>query len=218
MIIKMCNPLYYFIFLYKFGHSSSKIRMNRELHHFLTGINTKQEPAWEYLYKNYYSSLCSYAMQIIKDQELVRDVVEGVIVRLWETKIHFDNLPALHGYLYKAVYNNSLKILRSKNTENQYYTAQKENETIEQEETEEMVIQEEVIRRLRQLIDRMPEKRKEIMLLCMEEKKVKEISQILGISINTVKKHKKEASDAIRQAMPPDMLVLCSFLLPEFPL
>lgn len=47
MIIKMCKPLYHFIFLYKFGHPSSKIRMNRELHHFLTGINTKQEPAWE---------------------------------------------------------------------------------------------------------------------------------------------------------------------------
>ena len=182
--------------------------MIKELKYFLEGINTKQEQAWEHLYADYYSPLCCYALKILKDRELVRDVVQGVIIRLWEADLHFADLPSFHGYLYKSVYNNSLKVLRDKNIEDHYLAVQESREHIVPEELGEAIIEEEVVRRLRSLIDRMPEKRREVMLLCMEEKKVEEISQILGISVNTVKKHKKEAYESIRHSLPADMLVL----------
>lgn len=182
-----------------------------ELREFLVGINTKKDGAWRHLYADYYSPLCNYALKILQDREWAMDTVQEVFMKLWEARVHFEDLPSFHGYLYRAVHNNCLKLLRDKNIENQYLTVQ-ENENADYDEEEfNAVLEEEVVRKLRHVIDNMPEKRREVMLLCLEEKKVEEISELLGISINTVKKHKKEAYQYIRKTLPPDILIL--FLL-----
>ena len=66
--------------------------MTEEPLNFLYGINTKQEKAWQYLYAEYYSPLCCYALKILKDREYAMDVVQGIIVRLWEADTYFENI------------------------------------------------------------------------------------------------------------------------------
>jgi len=188
--------------------------MMTEQRHFIEGINAKVEEAWKHLYADYYSSLCCYALRILKDPELARDVVQGVIVRLWEAEVHFPDLPSFQGYLYKAVYHNSLQMLRDRHREEHLIALGKADAA--GEEWNYGMIEEEVIRRLRRVIEQMPEKRREVMLLCLEEKKVEEIARILGISENTVKKHKKEAYEFIRQQMPSDPLILFLLLCYSF--
>ena len=46
----------------------------------------------------------------------------------------------------------------------------------------------------------------------LEEKTVEEIGEILGISVNTVKKHKKEAYQYIRKILSPDIFILFCLL------
>lgn len=184
-----------------------------ELNFFLTGLNAKREDAWRHLYADYYSPLCNYAFKILPDREQAMDVVQDAIVKLWESNVYFENMPSFHGYLYRSVHNNCLKLIRNKNIENRYLTVQ-ENDAPDYISPEfYSILEEEVVRRLRSIIDRMPEKRREVMLLCLEEKKVEEISKILGISINTVKKHKKEAYQYIRETLPPDILLLFFFFI-----
>ena len=89
---------------------------------FLYGINTKQEKAWQYLYAEYYSPLCCYALKILKDREYAMDVVQGIIIRLWEADYYFEDMPSFHGYLYRAVYHNCLKVLRDRNIKEQCLT------------------------------------------------------------------------------------------------
>ena len=165
--------------------------MAEEPENFLYGINTKQEKAWQYLYAEYYSPLCCYALKILKDREYAMDVVQGIIVRLWEADTYFEDMPSFRGYLYRAVYHNCLKVLRDRNIKELCLTQCGQEE--ESAGDFGAVIEEEVVRKLRGVIARMPEKRREVMLLCLEEKTVEEIGEILGISVNTVKKHKKEA-------------------------
>ena len=73
--------------------------MAEEPENFLYGINTKQEKAWQYLYAEYYSPLCCYALKILKDREYAMDVVQGIIVRLWEADTYFEDMPSFRGYL-----------------------------------------------------------------------------------------------------------------------
>ena len=164
--------------------------MAEEPENFLYGINTKQEKAWQYLYAEYYSPLCCYALKILKDREYAMDVVQGIIVRLWEADTYFEDMPSFRGYLYRAVYHNCLKVLRDRNIKELCLTQCGQEE--ESAGDFGAVIEEEVVRKLRGVIARMPEKRREVMLLCLEEKTVEEIGEILGISVNTVKKHKKK--------------------------
>lgn len=184
-----------------------------ESQEFLEGVNLKREKVWKQLYADYYSPLCCYALKILKDREQAMDVVQGVIVRLWEIDVHFDNLPSMRGYLYRAVNHNCLKILRDRSVEEIYVSRTVNEETVFEADDFAAMVEEEVVRKLRNLIDHMPEKRRQVMLLCLEEKKVEEISIILGISVNTVKKHKKEAYDYIRKILSPDDLILFYFLV-----
>ena len=71
--------------------------MAEEPENFLYGINTKQEKAWQYLYAEYYSPLCCYALKILKDREYAMDVVQGIIVRLWEADTYFEDMPSFRG-------------------------------------------------------------------------------------------------------------------------
>lgn len=182
-----------------------------ELKKFLIGVNTKKEEAWRHLYADYYSPLCNYAFKIVQDREQAMDIVQEVFVKLWEASVSFEDMPSFRGYLYKSVHNNCLKLIRNKNIENQYLIVQDNDKTDYSDREFNVILEEEIVRKLRSVIDHMPEKRREIMLLCLEEKKVEEISELLNISVNTVKKHKKEAYQYIRAALPPDILVL--FLL-----
>ena len=145
--------------------------MAEEPENFLYGINTKQEKAWQYLYAEYYSPLCCYALKILKDREYAMDVVQGIIVRLWEADTYFEDMPSFRGYLYRAVYHNCLKVLRDRNIKELCLTQCGQEE--ESAGDFGAVIEEEVVRKLRGVIARMPEKRREVMLLCLEEKTVK---------------------------------------------
>ena len=117
---------------------------------------------------------------------------------------------AFRGYLYRAVYHNCLKVLRDRNIKELCLTQCGQEE--ESAGDFGAVIEEEVVRKLRGVIARMPEKRREVMLLCLEEKTVEEIGEILGISVNTVKKHKKEAYQYIRKILSPDIFILFCLL------
>lgn len=182
--------------------------MVEEIQVFLEGINTKHDKAWKLLYANYYSPLCCYAQKILKDREQAADVVQSMIVNLWQANVHFEDIPSFHGYLYKSVYHNCLKSIREKNTAELYLSSQEKEDDFTNPESFAAVIEEEMVRKLRDIIHRMSGKRKEVMLLCLEGKKVEEVSELLGISTNTVKKHKKEAYQLIRELLKSDILIL----------
>lgn len=186
-----------------------------EIRQFLHEINTKKVNAWKHLYADYYSPLCCYALKILKDKEQSADVVQNVMLKLWEKKVYFKDMPSFHNYLYKSVYHNCLKILRDKDVEKHYITRQEQEEPSGHPEYFASVIEEEVIKKLRSVIAQMPGKRREVMLLCLEGKRVEEISEILQISVNTVKKHKKEAYQYVRKVIRPDILLLFILLLKQ---
>ena len=42
---------------------------------YLDGFNKKSTKAWEYLYRDYYTALCSYVYKIVGDDSVSQDVV-----------------------------------------------------------------------------------------------------------------------------------------------
>ena len=172
--------------------------MDQKIQDFIKGVNMKDARAWERIYMDYYSPLCHYAMKILNDQEQAADLVQGAIIKLWETPLHFDDISAFNVYLYRMVNNNCLK-------EWAFFTEEMESESLS------AVVFEEVIRKLRHVIDEMPPKRKEVILMSMRKMKNEEISEELNISLNTVKKHKKEAYAVIKKAMQSDFFLFAIF-------
>ena len=176
--------------------------MDQKIQDFIKGVNMKDARAWERIYMDYYSPLCHYAMKILNDQEQAADLVQGAIIKLWETPLHFDDISAFNVYLYRMVNNNCLKEIRDKGREDQrlkewaFFTEEMESESLS------AVVFEEVIRKLRHVIDEMPPKRKEVILMSMRKMKNEEI-----------KKHKKEATLLSRRQCNRTFFYLLSFFV-----
>nr|MBP7471872.1 sigma-70 family RNA polymerase sigma factor [Prevotella sp.] len=160
-------------------------------------INARDEKNWAVLFDIYYAPLCCYAMNYLHDLELSEDIVQETLLNLWVSDYEFDSQKHLTYYLYKAIYNNSLYHLR-KTREHVEITDNMDMQFSDDNFSE--TVKEELVRRLYEEIQKLPERRRQVILLSIEGKSGKEIAEMLHISVNTVKAVKAKAMDSLRKA------------------
>ncbi|MGV8096585.1 MAG: RNA polymerase sigma-70 factor [Mangrovibacterium sp.] len=140
---------------------------------------------FERLYDEYYSPLCLFANKYLSDLDLARSLVQELFVDLWlkreKLTVHGDSVKF---YLYKAVRNKSVDYLRElkKSVRLSDISESRLNSPFE-DKLEEA----ELNARLNQSISELPEKCREIFLLCrFEGLKYSQIAEKLNISVKTV--------------------------------
>lgn len=179
--------------------------------HFLEEICHKKERAWEKLYSHFYTPLCNYAARMIKDIDTAEDIVQGCLVGLWRSSFCFTDLRSLTAYLYRSVYNGSLNFIRDQHVAQRLHQDWGESVLLNENDAVEMALEEEVIARFYEVLDKLPEQQKEILLRSLKGDKVRDIALSLSISENTVKTQKKRAYLFVREQMG-DVFFLLLFL------
>lgn len=156
----------------------------------LTHINCHDDAGVSRLFERYYIPLVLFAQSYVQDKEIAKDTVQDIFCLLIEDQKKFLNADNLKVYLYNAVRNKCLKHIRHEGVKGRYqhYIQHSEKET---EEYYERILEEEVFLQLNKAILELPEQCKKVFLLTLEKKGNAEIAQILGMSIETVKSHKK---------------------------
>ena len=176
--------------------------MSIECHEILKAVNQKDLKSWKTLYDFYYSALCSYANSIIKDSETAKDLVQDILIKIWDSNGHFKEVKDLTCFLYRAVYNNLLYHLRSLQVREKAFRRIAAEEQLEfDDEQFAFTVQEELIRQLYVYIDDLPKDRREIILLSLKGYSGNEIAETLGITINTVKKQKNRGFKYLREKL-----------------
>jgi RNA polymerase sigma-70 factor, ECF subfamily len=69
--------------------------------------------AYEQLFKNYYSALCHHAFSYSGDAASAEDAVSDVFARIWERRSRLSIDTSVKSYLYRAVSNQCIDILRA---------------------------------------------------------------------------------------------------------
>lgn len=160
----------------------------------LKKVNRKDEQAWRVFFRSYYDSLFHHALRILEDEKEAEDVVQELFIALWNNGIMLGENDSLSGYLYRAVTNRCLNRIRDQKRMNEHLAKWKEEAEGEASEAEfASAVREEVMRRLLELIELLPEGRKTILKMSMEGKSGEEIARQLGVSITTVKQQKYRA-------------------------
>lgn len=186
-----------------------KFTFNNEI---LNGINCNNNNAWKALYDNYYGALCSYSCRIVGDKNIAEDVVQETLVAIWKNGKKFNTINEMSWYLYKSVYNNSLYYIRGTHNQQKIIKQNILNNEIIPDDDFSMLIREEMIRRLHSCISDMPSKQKQTILLTLEGKSGKEIAEIMGVSVNTIKTYKVRSIKYLRDNMR-DLYALYLLLL-----
>lgn len=168
---------------------------------FINKLNQQDVDAFHSLYTKYYKVLVLYGIRYLESADIAEDVVQDVFSSIWAKKIQFQSIHSLQNYLYTSVRNTSLDYLKHKQVENKYVDCFLNSTEVEAGEvdSDDEFCEEEIYRRLFDMIDKLPPRCKEVFLLYMKGKKNEEIASALAISFETVKTQKKRAMKMLRK-------------------
>lgn len=164
---------------------------------FLLGINQHKMNAYQHLYQRYYKPLVIYAMGTLNDQEQCEDLVQETIIAIWQKDVEFKSIEQFESYIYNSVHNRVANEIRHLHVKDKYATYVKETES-ELEMNDSQII-EDLYAQLFSAIDQLPEKQRKVILLAMEGKSNADIAEVLELSIETVKTHRKLAMKRLRE-------------------
>lgn len=153
--------------------------------------------AFRNLFEKFYTELLHLAVYYVQDVEVAKDIVQELFVKLWEKKENLQSVSNERGYLNNGVKNLCLNYLDHAKVVDRYCKnfAKEKNE---EEETVEASV--ELIHKVRDLLQKLPEKRRRVLeLRVVETKSYKEIADLQGIEIDTVKGHLKKAYAFLRE-------------------
>jgi len=144
--------------------------------------------AFELLFEQYSSKLFYFVNKYLNIKEESEEIVQDVFLNLWKHKKDIRSAEAFKSYLYKIALNNIRNYYIKKQVQEKHKQLIAQEYLIESDSGIDEPDYESVIKRVDQLIEQLPEKRREIFLLSRKEGlDVSEIAQYLGISESTVK-------------------------------
>ena len=72
-------------------------RRPTESEKFVNRVNGKEPAAWEELYARYYKALCAYSASLTGDAAFAEDLVQELLLRMWQSDRTFSVLPRTCG-------------------------------------------------------------------------------------------------------------------------
>ncbi len=177
--------------------------MNYKEEQIIAAVNQKDQQGWELFYDRYYTALCSFVANILKQQEDVEDLVQDIYIAIWEGNHTFTDIKELTNYLYRACYNNALLYIRNHQLHDTILDSlrQKSKEEDEEEILYALAVKEEIIRKLYIYIEELPIEQRHIILLRIEGHSWEEIAESLGVSMNTIKTQRSRSFKFLRKKL-----------------
>jgi RNA polymerase sigma-70 factor (ECF subfamily) len=171
--------------------------------------------AYTVFFNVYYSPLCYFAAQLIRDKPAAEDIVKDTFIKLWTKHRDFESPQNVKAFLYITVRNASLNFLRHLGVRE---TAQKEMLYLGRDREDAHVlnsmIKTEILNKVYWQIEKFPEKRRHIFKLAyVEGLKNEEIATKLSISVSTVKTQKARAILALREHFTDGFVVMLALVL-----
>ena len=165
----------------------------------LEGLIKGNEAAFKQIYINYQGKLYQLALKFVKSEELAKEIVQDVFVKVWENRSHINMELSFAAFIFKIAHNHIFNVLKRASK-----VASIKNEILATAElaynyTENEVISAEYEMLATDAIEQLPPQRKLIFKLCRTEgKSYEEVSGTLGISKSTVRDHMVKAITSIK--------------------
>lgn len=179
-----------------------------------TGLSERNKVVYDFVFQYYYSSLCAFAESILKDDELVEDIVQDLFVKLWIKSHQITIQGSLKNYLYSSVRNRCFDQLKHQAVKSKSVHFIKNSGDSEQYTPENWMAESELRDVIEKSIDKLPPRCQEIFRMSrFDGLKNQEIANKLGLSKRTVELQITNALKALRKDLKPYLpLFLLAFV------
>lgn len=167
---------------------------------------------FEKFFKEKYRLLCLMACKYVADIEIAEEIVQDVMVKLWEKREQIEIKGALMAYLNTSVKNASLNYIKHKNIVNAFERAETARVEYDSSETEEEMGDMELETAVLNAISELPPQRQKIFSLSrVDGLKYKEIADKMGLSVKTIEAQMGKALKQLRVKLKDYMGLLFVF-------
>jgi len=156
--------------------------------------------AFDFIFREFYQNLVWFAMEFILDKDKAEELVQGVFVKFWQERESIVIVTSLKAYLNRSVKNKCLDLIKHSKIKKGYEELAPGASKIEWTENDFSTF--ELRAKIKDAVDLLPEKTRVIFKLSRDEnKKYKEISEELNISVKTVEAHMGKALALMRREL-----------------
>ncbi len=178
--------------------------------------NNSLSTTYQHLFRQEYAGLCRYAQTLLTDEHSAEDVVQDTFVKIWDTKKDFIQHPNIKFYLYTAVRNNCISLLRKQKSSAVHYTAEAPSTPSDTYETAAHFYRAEEVKeaQIAEALALLPEKCREIFVLVKGNgMSYKEAAALLDLSPKTIENQMGKALKIFKERLSP-VVLLALLLLP----
>ena len=160
---------------------------------------TDERAAFETIFRSHYQALVGFGARYTGSIASAEEVVQEVFLALWRQRATMPPADKLGSYLYRAVHNRALNVVRHERV-----IRVRNSEFVEplSAPADERLLREEAERLIQAALDRLPDRCRLIFILSREQKLTyAQIAQVAGVSIKTVETQMGRALRSLRNAL-----------------
>ncbi|UNY98539.1 RNA polymerase sigma-70 factor [Zhouia spongiae] len=168
----------------------------------LEDLKQDKREALTKLYRMYWDMLFISSYNILKDKEACEEIIQDTFINLWRNRKKLNVQVSFKSYLYASVRYQVFRFIKKRKEtflfedevglENRFQYQSPENE----------LIYEELVKQINSIVEKLPEKCKQVYLLSRNEQlSHKEIAASLKISTKTVENHITKALTILRGSL-----------------
>lgn len=168
-------------------------------------------PAYEKVFTRYYSTLCAYARLFIKSSDVCENIVQELMLWIWENHSELHITDSLSRYLFTATRNRCLKHISHEMVERRVLD-ELHKKLHGQFESPDFYIVQELEGRIRAAIAQLPDSYRQAFEMNRYEKRTyEEIAAMLGVSPKTVDYRIQQALKLLRTSLKDYLPLLAAF-------
>jgi RNA polymerase sigma-70 factor (family 1) len=163
-------------------------------------IRIGDKKALEEVYWLYCDELHQLAFKFLRDEQLAKDAVQDIFIKLWLNRLNLNNQKSLKGFLFVSLKNHVLNMLKiNKRRVLRQFEYARINTAVS-ESADEGVIHSELQFLINQCLQKLPAVKRQVYILKRAGDYTNdEIAAKLGLTVNTVKSHYYLACKSMRE-------------------
>ena len=150
--------------------------------------------AFDLIYEKYSGKLYAFGLKYLRSTAEAEELVQWVFIKVWENYKNLKKESSFKSYLFTIAYNDICKLFRKRNYEQKFINDTLYENSHSSFSIEEGIDYKSVLDQVEQIVDKLPERQKNIFLKSRKKgKSTKEIADEVGLSPGTVDNYISEA-------------------------
>lgn len=173
-------------------------------------LQSGNEHAFTEIFNRYRSPLFQFIYKKTGDEEIARDIVQDVFVKIWDGRRKINLTGSLSSYLYRAVFNRSLDVLKHHAVREEYIASFQQMIQAVQADADHRIRERDMERVIELELAALPARMREVIQLRRKEYlSNREIAERLELSEQTVETHMKRALRVLRVRLMLLIIIIC---------